>query len=98
MRDKVIYRRENYVILLSGKSFVIYNMRKHFKEGHTHIKDFNMCKVLIDHSLNRKPPKTKNDYLLRSLERLTDDEEYYRLVRGYRNHLKRRRGKNGINK
>ncbi len=72
-----IYRKHNYNIYgVSNDEFIVHNSRKSFQEHHTHIRNFNTAKYLIDLSLHKTLPKRLPEYLLISLIRLSDDEQY----------------------
>ena len=77
---KKIYQRKEYVILSVKRGYVVYNIEKKFKEGHSHLKSFNMAKTLIDNCINNKIPKTRNLYLLESHIRVTNNEKYKKLI------------------
>lgn len=73
---KKIYSRKEYIILRVKKGYIVYNKHKKFKEGHTHIKNYNMAKTIIDNCINQKKPKTTNIYLLESHMRISKDYKY----------------------
>lgn len=72
----VIYRNREFIILKKKKGFIIVNTNKDFKKGHTHIKNYNMAKTIIDLVKHNKVPKTKNKYILNSLIRISNDNKY----------------------
>ena len=53
-----IYERKEYIILRVKKGYVVYNTKKRFENGHTHLQSFEMSKTLIDNMYKKK--KTKN--------------------------------------
>lgn len=71
-----IYERKEYMIIKVKNGYVVYNSKKEFKEGHTHLKNYNMCKVLIDNLIKRKIPRTDNVYILTSHIRVSNDQDY----------------------
>lgn len=73
---KKVFERKEYIVLQVKRGYVVYNQNKTFKEGHTHIKSYNMTKTIIDNCINRKRPKTKNTYLIESHIRLSRDCKY----------------------
>lgn len=73
---KKIYSRKEYIILQVKKGYIIYNQKKSFKTGHTHIRSYNVAKTIIDNCINRKRPKTNNIYLLESHIRISNNEKY----------------------
>ena len=82
--SKKVYTKEHFIILKvqSGRKvgYIVYNTRKEWEEGHTHLQSFNMAKTIIDNVLKHKIPKTKNLYLLQSHIRLSDSPEYDKLI------------------
>ena len=79
-----VYEKEHYIILKvkSGKKvgYIAYNTKKEWEGGHTHLDSFDMAKTIISNVINRKKPKTKNLYLIRSHARLSDDLAYVRYI------------------
>lgn len=74
----VTFRRGNrkeYIVINSKKSD-----RLGYKKSHTHIKSLKKGKELIDLVSKRKINTSLSIYLLRSLERLSEDELYQRKV------------------
>lgn len=77
-----VYKRK-YFNLYSDDSgeFIIHNTKKDFKDGHTHIRNYNTAKFLIDLALHKTVPKKKlNRYLYQSLIRITDDDSYRKKI------------------
>ena len=72
----VIYRKKEYIIIRKYTGYIIINTKKDFNKGHTHIKNYNMAKTLINLVKNNKLPKSNNSYILDSLIRLSDNKEY----------------------
>lgn len=77
----VVYRNREFIILKKKKGFIIINTNKDFKEGHTHIKNYNMAKTIIDLVKHNKTPKTKNKYILDSLIRISNDKDYIERIK-----------------
>lgn len=75
-----IYQKKEYIILKVKKGYIVYNTKKEFENGHTHLHSFEMSKTIIDNSINKKRPKTNNLYLLESHIRVTNDSKYKRLL------------------
>lgn len=82
--SKKIYEREGYIILkvYSGNKvgFIVYNTKKEWEEGHTHLNSFDMAKTIISNVIKNKKPKTNNLYLLRSHIRISDNSKYTRYI------------------
>lgn len=75
MFDKV-YERNKYLIFRVKNGYIVYNSKKEFDDGHTHLKHFNACKTLIDLSCKKKLPRSNSIYFISSLIRISDDEKY----------------------
>lgn len=87
----VVYRKKNYRIYDVGEEFVIHNTSYDFESHHTHINNFKTCKYIIDLCLHKTVPYHLSDYLLISILRLSDDEEYKSKIRKVLEENKRRR-------
>lgn len=74
--DTVVHRKSHYIVLKVSNGFIAVNTNKDFEKGHTHLKSFEMAKVLIDCSIKKKFPRTRNPYLLSGLVRISDDEKF----------------------
>ena len=75
MYDK-IYEKDKYIIFRVKNGFVVYNTRKKFEDGHTHLKNYNACVSAINLCIKCKIPRNKSYYFLRSLSRISNDEYY----------------------
>lgn len=75
-----IYERKEYIILKVKKGYIVYNTKKEFEYGHTHIQSFEMSKTIIDNSIRKKRPKTNNIYLIESHIRVTNDSKYKKVL------------------
>ena len=73
---KKIYQKREYIILKMKKGFIVYNTKKVFSEGHSHLNSFNMAKVVIDNCIKKKKPRTDSLYLLKSHVRVSNDDKY----------------------
>ncbi|GAB6150708.1 hypothetical protein [Clostridium novyi] len=69
-----VYKKEEYIIVPVCNNFIVINIEKEFRYGHTHIKNFNTGKLLIDLAIKKQLPR--NYMLVNNLIRLTKDEEY----------------------
>lgn len=87
--DRLVYIKKNFLINKVSNGYIVININKDFKEGHTHLKSFKASKTAIDLVLNRKIPRSTNFYYLESLVRLSDDEAYiekiYQLIQTRKN-------------
>lgn len=71
-----VYCRNEYIIIRIGDEYVVYNKRKEFSNGHSHIKNFKTAKYLIDMAISKRIPNHLSCYLLTSLIRISDDLKY----------------------
>lgn len=72
-----IYKRKEFQIYSNNVEYIIYNRKKKFEEGHTHIRNYNTAKFLINLAIHKTIPNKKlNKYLYTSLIRITDDKNY----------------------
>ena len=72
-----IYKKKNFKIYDCGKNeYIIHNTSLDFKDHHTHVKNFNTCKFLIDLCIHKTVPNHLSDYLIISLMRLSSDSNY----------------------
>lgn len=75
-----IYTKGNYIIFRAQDQYILQNIAM---DGfaHTHIEHFNTAKYLIDLSVHKRIPRHLSRYLLVSLLRINDDEEYLRHIK-----------------
>lgn len=71
-----VYEKKEFMIFPIKKGYVVYNSKKDFSDGHTHLKNFNSAKSAIDLVVNKKIPKSTNFYYLTSLIRIAQDKDY----------------------
>ena len=83
--DKRVYENRGYIILKvksKGRTgYIIHNTSKPFEEGHSHLKSFEMAKVIINNVIYKKKPKTSNIYLLESHIRLSNNDKYVSYIK-----------------
>ncbi|MBU5337297.1 hypothetical protein [Intestinibacter bartlettii] len=75
-----IYEREGYIILRMKRGYIVYNTKKNFENGHTHIQSFEIAKTIIDNNIRKKRPKTNSIYLIESHIRVTNDSKYKKML------------------
>ena len=80
-----VYENEEFMILGNDNkrksAYILYNKRKEFSVGHTHLNNYRTAMWLMKLYLNRKVPlDLKSVYLLQSLIRISDDEEYTKRI------------------
>ena len=78
--DRKIYQRKEYIIIATKTGYVVYNTKKQFTEGHTHLKSYKMATTLIDNCINRKKPTSTNPYIITSHIRVSKDEKYIKML------------------
>ena len=59
------------------KGYIVYNRKKEWDKGHTHIKELKQAKDLIFCAKRHILPRSANKYFLVSLSRITDNPDYY---------------------
>lgn len=79
---ELVCTKKNFQIFYSKEhdNYVVYNMRKEWSEGHTHISKYDQALYLIDCVIKSKIPKKVNKYFLVSLIRIAKDEKYIEKV------------------
>ena len=73
--DKV-YEKNGYIILRVKNGYIVYNTKKVFSEGHTHLRSFSMAKTLIDICIKRNKWKSNNPYIITIYIILSDVYHY----------------------
>lgn len=77
-----LYKKENFVVVPVQNNFIIININKIFKEGHTHVNKIGVAKLLIDLALRKELPK--NPRLVDRLVRITEDKKYIEQLKEFR--------------
>lgn len=62
------------------EEYVVYNSKKQWEDGHTHIHTYKQALYLVDCILKSKIPKKTNKYFLVSLLRLAKDKHYIQQI------------------
>ena len=73
-----VYAKQEYIILYSEErdNYTVYNTKKEWSEGHTHINSMKQAQYLIDCCSKNKMPEKVNKYFLVSLSRITNDKKF----------------------
>lgn len=71
-----IYQRKEYIILKASDGFIIYNTKKLFDDGHSHIRSFHKAKSIIDLAVRKKMPNRPIKWEVESLVRISSDDRY----------------------
>lgn len=77
-----IYKRNEFIVFPVKNGFIAVNTKGDFKENHTHLKGFNACVKAIDLVISKKIPRSNSFYYLKSLIRLSLDEDYKNELEG----------------
>lgn len=78
-----IYKNKQYCIYSNGRdAYIVHNKNKDFEIGHTHIANYHTAKYIINLSLhNTIPNKNIGNYLLESLIRISDNDDYVQKIK-----------------
>lgn len=74
--SSIVYKNKEYIIVKEQDNYIIINTKKDFNQGHTHIKNYNIAKTIVRLCKNSKMPKSKNKYIVNSIIRISNDNEY----------------------
>lgn len=101
-KSEKVYQNKEFIILKvqNGKktSFIVYNTKKEWSKGHTHLHTRTIAEILIKNVINKRKPKTNNLYVLRSHIRVSDDEKYIKFIEELIETKKNKEKKQYINK
>lgn len=75
---ELIFTKKNFKVFYSKEhnNYVVYNMKKEWDNGHTHLQKYDQTLFAIDCVTKGKIPKKTNKYFLISLVRLSKDKRY----------------------
>ena len=86
-----VYRDKNFNVYAGDDdTYVIHNMRKEFKNGHTHVRKFKTCKFIIDLAKHKSIPRTSSTRIIDSIIRISDDETYITKLMNYKKNKKKK--------
>lgn len=74
--SRLLCSKYGFNILRSGDGYIVHNTNKPFKEGHTHLTNFQSAKDAVRFSLEHRVPMKANTYFIISLIRINKDPEY----------------------
>ena len=80
MSSKVFQRKE-YSIYRCGDGYIVHNVNKEFKHGHTHVSNFYKAKVLVIMAIKREIDDKLSKHDIESLMRITNDNRYRNQLR-----------------
>lgn len=69
-----IYKKENFILVPVCNDYLVININKIFKEGHTHVRNIGVARLLIDLAVNKELPK--NPHFVDNLKRISVDKNY----------------------
>ena len=76
-----IYERKEFMIFKVKNGYIVYNAKKSFQDGHTHLKHFEAAKTAIDLVIRKKIPRSTHSYYLTSLIRISEDDSYINKIK-----------------
>lgn len=81
MKERPKFNKKSKYIIKEVRSrtrtgYIVINKNKEFKEGHTHLKSYKLCKDVIYNVENELIPEGKSIYFLSSLIRLSTNKKY----------------------
>lgn len=76
MEGQIVYKKNEFIIFSVSNEFIVYNTKKEWKDGHTHLKNFKSSKNAIFFVIYNKIPRDHSFYYLTSLMRISNNEEY----------------------
>lgn len=68
--------KKEFIIFQVKNSYIAYNTKKSFKDGHTHYRCFKSAKIVIDLVIRKKVTQNTDVYYFTSLIRLSEDNTY----------------------
>lgn len=71
-----MHQKSDFVIFPVSRGYIVYNKRKSFAQGHSHIKSLPSAQAAVDFVCKGKIPRRAGNYYLRSLMRLATDVQY----------------------
>ena len=74
---RIKYSKYGYIVFRSGNSWIAYNTKKPFQEGHTHLQTYYSAKDAIKFCIECRVPMKASEFYLISLQRLTKNKEYF---------------------
>ena len=83
MLSTQIYQSPDFKIYKAGDGYIVHNTHKNFKEGHTHVKSYDICMVMIKLIKRRQIPKSRSKRFIESLIRISSDKKYTSMIMEY---------------
>ncbi len=77
-----LYKKNEYIVIPVENDFIVINTKKIFKEGHSHVRELGIARLLIDLAIARELPK--NPKFADRLIRISTDKEYIEKLEEYK--------------
>lgn len=74
--NNLVYRKYDFVVFRGRNGYIVYNTKKEFNQGHTHLKQMKSCKDIIEFAQRKVIPEGSSPYFITSLMRISDDEKF----------------------
>ncbi|MBC2580863.1 hypothetical protein HGI79_11290 [Clostridium sp. DJ247] len=78
-----IYQDPDFKIYKAGDGYIVHNRHKEFKNGHTHVRKYDTCMVMIKLVEKKLIPKSRSKHFIESLIRISNDMKYIRQIMTY---------------
>jgi hypothetical protein len=75
-----IYQDPEFKIYKAGDGYIVHNRHKNFREGHTHVKKYDTCILMIKLVEKKLIPKSRSKHFIESLIRISNDRKYIRKI------------------
>jgi hypothetical protein len=75
-----IYQDPEFKIYKAGDGYIVHNRHKNFREGHTHVKKYDTCMLMIKLVEKKLIPKSRSKHFIESLIRISNDRKYIRKI------------------
>lgn len=72
---------KKFVIHKKNNSYLVVNINKPFKDGHTHVQKHDIAHIICKLAYRKQIPKSKNKRFLESLIRISEDKDYISQIR-----------------
>lgn len=82
--DNCIRSHKEFVIIKANEGYIVYNTKKPFKHGHTHLNNFNAAISAVKLAEHRELPRNRSKYFIESLVRISRDKEYIERLKDLR--------------
>jgi hypothetical protein len=77
-----LYKKNEYIVIPVENNYVVINIGKIFKEGHTHVKSIGVARLLVDLAIEKRFPR--NPYFVDNLIRISVDKKYIEALKEFK--------------